>query len=352
MANERNDKDLAELLRAARAIPGPSARQKAVSAMTRATAAGSRRRSRVSWRRAVPAAAFVVVLVASGSWLLSKRHTVALADVARAMANVQSAHWVGWELEPSGARERIEGWADATGRMRMVESGLEEVDDGERLFEIRSQNGSMLVTIRPSRGQTYLRECLWPEAAQAALERRGETLAGWERRRLSDGRSVTIADLTDGGRTTRLMVDEATNLIVQMKAYRGDTLVGKVEQIEYNVDIPDEVFEVAIPEGAIVEEGAPPSSGQDWARQAEFLDRSPDWSCTLKGPYNMDGGSVFHRGLRFVGKGAPGEGVGVWYNRDRNVYYVLGKVRVFGMGLDMVVEDAEFTAPGEPQQLP
>jgi len=39
------------------------------------------------------------------------------------------------------------------------------------------------------------------------------------------------------------------------------------------------------------------------------------------------------------------------YMPDRNAYHVFGKVRVFGMGLDQVVENGEIEAPGPPEKI-
>ncbi|UCC68785.1 MAG: hypothetical protein JSV79_02300, partial [Armatimonadota bacterium] len=153
MTSERHDKELADLLKAARALPGAGARHKAVSAM--ATAAGSRRWSSISWRRPVLAAAFVVVLVASGLWLLPKRHTVALADVARAMASVQSAHFVVW----TGQQPVGEVWVKGPEKCLIrAEGGLDvAADDGQRTISLERRGGPQLLAIvQPARCMTGL----------------------------------------------------------------------------------------------------------------------------------------------------------------------------------------------------
>jgi outer membrane lipoprotein-sorting protein len=57
-------------------------------------------------------------------------------------------------------------------------------------------------------------------------------------------------------------------------------------------------------------------------------------------------GSRYHSKLRF--QVLRDDGVVIVYMPDTNTYRVFGKVRVFGMGLDQVVENGEIEAPGPP----
>ena len=66
-------------------------------------------------RKAILVGALVVMLVTAGYWLVTGRQQdVALAQVAEAMANVKSAHLVGWRFDPEtgGRRETVECWVE------------------------------------------------------------------------------------------------------------------------------------------------------------------------------------------------------------------------------------------------
>jgi hypothetical protein len=366
MATEWQDGELAKVLKAARALPRAGAKQKAMSAMAEAAAApASRHRTIVPRRKVLLAGAFVIALVAAGFCMFPRRHSFALADVAEAMANVRNVHFVGWDpSHPSGGRDRIEGWIEPR-RARAVEGDvIDEFYDEHRMVEIRWESDHAQVTIDPlpleiakllKEEEGFLRALpvVWPQAVQDALEQRGEMVTSWERQRLPDGRSVIVVDLTGGETMTRLTVDEATDLVLQVEQYRGGTLVGAIEEIEYNVDIPEEVFQLSIPEDATVVDNVtspPEESGQEAEAPAQLkaAAEQPE-QLVFSAPKGSRGGastSPFHIHLRF--EVAGDDEVTVTYLPKANAYRVTGKVRVLGMGLNTVVENAEFIAPRPP----
>ncbi len=375
MTDERNDKDLAELLKAARAIPGSSARQKAVSAMVEvAAAAGSRRRSSISWRRAVPAAAFVVVLVASGFWLLPRRHGVALADVARAMANVQSAHLAGWRVAGStGELAAFEVWVKGPSKLRWrVEGGQDIADDGETLVLVSSLGSVGLPRIAEIRrsgelggareGMTYLDLFQGPWVVQAALERGGTRVREWTPVTLTDGRQgvelvLSVPGCPENG-VKVMTVDADTDLLVQWERYNGEgELWEKVERIDYDVDIPDSILAAEIPEDAFVIDQlapTPPELRAERAAMAEQLNFDPGayQVCKFGGPGGT-GGSEYHTDLRF--RCLDRDGIIVYYLPEDNTYYVIGRALAYmedGSDLWQVVEDAEFVPATAPDTSP
>lgn len=319
-------------------------------------------------RRAAMAVVFLGVLAGVALWLLPRRGGFALADVAEAMARVRSAHFVGWDPghPSSGGRDRREGWVERR-RARSVEGDvIDEFFDETRFVEIRRENGAVYATIRPVPAELakllqdemgYLKAFLWPQAAQEALERRGETVTKWERQRLSDGRVVVVVDLTAGDRMTRMTVDEATDLILRIEDYRGDTLVGAIEKIEYNVEIPEEVFQVAIPKGAIVVDTSSlsPASADQRSKYAGWLATAKqiEGAVILSqfGPGSESHGSCgtpFHHDLTFgvIDNG----GMILVYLPDRNAYRVFGRALVHEGNSQRVVDNAEF-APATPPDV-
>jgi hypothetical protein len=343
---------LSEMLRkAAPAAPRVGWEQRAAEAMAQ-TAPRSHTGRRVAWWKLAPVGIVIAMLLPAAIWWLPRRGGFALARVVRATAHVRSAHYVGWELGGSGAREPKEAWIEPK-RVRMTEGEvIDDYLDESRFVEIRTEDGQTRVTIDPlpddvakllGESGGYLQWLLWRQAAQEALDRRGETLADWERQRLPDGRRVVVADFTAGDRITRLTVDERTDLIMWVQSYRAGGLIGEIGPIEYNVDIPEEIFHYSIPEGAIVVDNT--------TEAASLLAKGitpPDEELILTSPRTRRGscGSPFHTRLRFW---PVGEGVtGISYVPSRNSYRVVGKVRITGDGLDVTVENREYVLPFPP----
>jgi len=314
-------------------------------------------------RRAVMAVVFVGVLAGVALWQLAgRRGDAALAAVAQAMSKVKSVHFVGWDPSRGpGDRDRREGWIEPR-RARSVEGDvLDEFLDENRMVEIRSDGGLVQVTINPlpldlanllKEKQGFLRALpfMWPQAAQDELERAGARVTRSERMRLHDGRSALVVDLTAGQRMRRLTVDEATNLVTRMEEYRRGALVGAIEHIEYNVDIPEKVFEISIPKGATVVDNvsSPPEEPRREGEAPRRFKAAEEYPI-LHSPRGGRGGSCgspFHIHLRFEVLGD--DEVTITYIPRTNAYCVVGKVLALGMGLNRVVENAEFVAPRPP----
>jgi hypothetical protein len=201
----------------------------------------------------------------------------------------------------------------------------------------------------------YLAAFLWPQAAQDVLLQGGETVAKWQRQYLPGGRSVVVVDLTAGDQMTRMTVDEATDLVLRIEYYRGDALVGAIEQIEYNVDIPEEVFRAPIPEGAIVvdttaqRQASPEQLARyaDWLAKAKQLQGAVVVSQVDPGSHG-DCGTPFHHDLGF--ETLDNGGMILVYLPQRNSYRVFGRAMMHQgwPGPGRVVENTEVVAPTRP----
>jgi outer membrane lipoprotein-sorting protein len=371
MTNERKDKDVAEVLKAGRTVPGPAAREKAVSAMSVAV---TRHRSPFSWRRAVGAAAFVVALVTSGVWLLPERQSIALADVARAMASVQSAHLVGWRVDGSTGEQRaFEVWVKGPSKLRWwVEGGQDVADDGERLVLVSSPSSAGWPTIAeicPSgelqgigEGMTYLDLFQGPLMVQRALEGGGTRVREWTPVTLADGREgvelvLSVPGCPENG-VQLMTVDVDTELLVQWEFYNSEgDIWEKVERIDYDMALPDSIFAVEIPEDALVIDQLAPTSPELRAEReamAEQLYSDPGahQACQFGGPGGT-GGSGYHTDLRFTC--LDRDGIIVYYLSEDNTYYVIGTALVHmadGSDFWQVVEDAEFVPATAPDTSP
>jgi hypothetical protein len=380
MTNERNDKDLAELLKGARAIPGSRARQKAVSAMAAAAApVSSGRRSSISWRRALPAAAFVVVLVAIGSWLLPQPHSIALADVARAMANVQSAHFVVW----TGQQPVGEVWVKGPDKCLMrAEGRLDAADDGQRTISIERRGGPQLLAIvQPPRsmpglgelseGMTYLDWLSGPGLTHSVLEIGGAKMIWTEEVALPDGRravNVTLAVPTPSGPTPEEMVitvDPDTDLVIAWERFIAWERPGeghgglRVDRIDYDVEVPDSLFSLDIPTDAVVVDLLTPPSdgltakGQALAKEAEAMGADVIFNGGPDHSYGGSCGTSHHTNLRF--QFLDRNATSIYYLPERNTYCVAGRVLVLtsdSSGFSQVVEDDEFVPLALPDSTP
>jgi hypothetical protein len=308
-------------------------------------------RHEIAWRRLLPVGVLIFILFAVAFLGLPRSQNSALAAVAEAMAQVKNAHFVGWDPSGSGGRDHIEGWVDSK-RGRSIEGDvMDEYYDENRLITINSVNGSQRVTISPlppemakllqARGG-YLRTFLWPQAAQDALERRGEIVSTQKTQRLPGGQSVLVFDLIAGNTMTRMTVDEATDLILRIEHYRNGEMVGAIEKIEYNVNIPDSIFTAVIPKAAIVidRSNAPGKHQQPTAKQRSQMARWLAEAKQIPGAcllsqitpgYGGGGcGTPFHKNLRF--EYFENEGLLLVYLPDQNVYRVFGKALVYENG--------------------
>jgi hypothetical protein len=312
-------------------------------------------------RRAVLVATFTVILTVAGYWFLSgKRQDAALAQVATAMADVKSAHLVGWRLDSdTGQRRRIEAWVKAPDRFRLTLEGLADAaDDGQKMVTVTTVFGVASVLISPTgqfpgreRGLTYLDLFTGPEGVQAGLRASGSRLIGWRSGTLPGKGAVEIAEIDTGTGKAELAFDAESKLLVGWEVHDGEgRLIQGLGEVEYNAQVPDTVFTVAFPPGATVTDLRVPERDDLAATRealAERLEaRANTWN-TAKVP-SGDCGSEFHDGLRFrcLSQG----GMSVYYLPDRNTYFVVGKALVYqrGGGYRRIVEDAEMTAPRPP----
>ncbi|MBP6963724.1 MAG: hypothetical protein KBC96_04885 [Armatimonadetes bacterium] len=318
-------------------------------------------------KRALLVAAFAVVLVAVGFWLLpGENGDFALADMAQAMTKVQSVHFTGFSIDGSGRRQPVEGWVKGASKIRIRVNGIRDVaDDGKRLVAIE-RDYLPKVTIRSTgslqglaRGMTYLDLFSGPGALRSAVVANGAEIIG-EKKETAAGREVLVTELQgDAGARMCVFTDLSTNLLVRSETYDpAGTLIECIERVEYDVPVNDSLFVLAIPDDLPVLDMISPSPEEILDdREAEFkrLQADPNASMLFfqdHSPAKRLGscGSSFHPDFQFEMFG-PGL-VSIHYLADKNMYRVLGKVRAHslkdGWRSDMV-EDGYIRLAGEPQ---
>ncbi len=373
MNSEQFDAELERLFEAIGPPLRAGWRERALKAMKAATpsSASASGRTRglviVKQRRALAIGAVVIMLAALTLWMLPRRGMdSALADVARAMANVQSAHFVGSTLDyATGKHLSVEGWVKGE-KFRMLTDGTEDVaDDGNRLVTISTTGGFVSALISPSgkyvglsEGMTYL-DVFRGERAFEEARGGGMAFAGWENLTLPDGRQAKKGILSSHGSKLVLLIDPGTNLLLGLEEHVDGRLVDKIERIEYDIEIPDSVFQISIPKNAVVTDAtAPPSkaSAEEWNKYVSAEIKRLEatrrvylfWSTS---PGSQAAGSTgnggFHPGLWF--HPLDNNGTAILYT-DRNTYVVFGRVLVESKKyrLRRIVENREFRAPGPP----
>lgn len=350
----------------------------AASARARSTSS-SPERPRVmevlKMRKAPLAAGLVVILVAIGFWLLpSRRGDFALADVARAMSKVKSVHFVGWKLDSSGNRKKMEGWIKGSSKVRWRTEGAgyvnDAADDGERVVEIWGSGGFQRATIRPSKGSAeWSRQGLSADLfyGHGLLRDLQDTIRPYtvtsRQTALPDGRRVVVYELNRPSDKTLLLltVDRDTDLIVRAEGFKdlesGREKTLAIERIEYNVEIPDSVFRLAIPRGAQVTDLLSPLP----AAPADVVERREAEKKRLRADPHAhvfldigegrrgSGGTAYHPSFRF--EVTEYDGIMVAYVPDRNIYRVVGRARVYSKdgSYSQIAEDEDIRLPGEPQ---
>lgn len=350
---------LRERVYAAALTAAAAARARALSSPDR-----PRRRRAMMMRRTAMAVVFVALVAGVAVWRLPERRDgVALADVARAMAGVTSAHFVGWQLDPAtGGKHRVEGWVEGASKLRLTQEGasdLDVADNGERTVTLRNYNGVFTAWVEPPRrapgfksGMPYLEMLVGGEGLTSMLEAEAYMVESVTVGSLPDGNSARVITLRhmDGGKAV-LMVDARSDLVARWETYDQESrLIAEAERFEYNLDIPDSTFEITIPQRAPVIDGLTPASpDMAAAHKAEEAKLSAAGWEPLS---NFDGigmcGTPYHQHLRF--QALDRNGFALFYRRDRNVYYVVGRALVFLLGgaFSQVVEEAEVQAPGPP----
>lgn len=322
----------------------------------------SRTQGVFTMKRALIAFGLVVVLAVIGLGILPRQGgSVALADVARAMANVKSAHMVVFDADvKTGERHTIEVWIKSPSKYRMLEEGVGEMaDNGKRSVEIGTRDGVLTATIEQSKGFKGL-EHIMPslsffngeEAVDYLIKENDLAFVGSKPDVLADGRKAKIIELRalEGGKVL-ITVDDATDRLYKVMAYRKNgKLEDGLEQIEYDMEIPDSMFELRIPKNAMVLDTLTPDSPNLKAEHASIgkkLEASgayPMWE-DLNGSCYVH--SKYHSGMRFRTEG----NTYIYYLPKRNTYYVFGKALVTDSkipGFKRVVNEGEFTAPYKP----
>jgi outer membrane lipoprotein-sorting protein len=318
-------------------------------------------------RKAYLAAALAIVMVVGGLWLLPSRHGgFALADMAQAMARVNTVHFTGYALDENGDRRNLEGWVKGSNKIRITVEGKEDIaDDGSRLVTVES--GELpKVTIRNSgnlpglaRGMTYLDLFNRPGALGSAIEANGAEVVS-DKKVSVNGKQYRVTELKgDSGSRMRICTDERTNLLTRSETYtRSGELVELIESVEYSIPVSGSVFQMTIPKDLPVLNMVTDHPSDTFGdRMEEFKRNTYDWNanCLLQSSggdpnSHMFCGSQFHPDVRFEIYGH--KFLAVYYLSDRNVYRIVGKGRAInrkeGWQSDWV-EDGDIRVPGEPQ---
>ena len=162
---------------------------------------------------------------------------------------------------------------------------------------------------------------------------------------------MEVAELDVMLAKAELSFDAETELLAQWEVYDLDgQLLQRLEKIEYDLDIPDSVFALAIPAGAVVTDLSTADLRDLAARRKatmEALDQSGQaWNTGRIRAGEC--GTEFHAGLRF--RVLSPDGIGVYYFPNRNTYFIVGRALVMQRegGFRRVVEDAEVAAPRPP----
>ena len=233
-------------------------------------------------------AALVVLLTTCGYWWLSgRKQDVGFAQVESAMAQVKSAHFVGWRLDPeTGERVgMIECWVEGAHKFRLDNGGQQIADDGTKLISIVTGNGAMSAVVQASGtlvgqpGITYLDLFTDPNGFRALMEEKGARFIGWESRTLPDGTKVAVAQIEVFTDKDELSFDVESKLLKQWEVFDlSGRRVQTLEKVEYGTEIPDSVFTLTPPAGAVVTDLEVPTSKDVMAkRQAmiSILDQNP-----------------------------------------------------------------------------
>jgi outer membrane lipoprotein-sorting protein len=180
------------------------------------------------------------------------------ADIFYAMAAVKSVHFTGWYIHPdSGERRYIEGWIKDRSKFRLREKdGPDTYWDGSRFVELHRENGFEHATIRPvmaaswcRQGQSYLKAFTRSSVLFTSLENGYTSLAECKPAKETYGSSAVVVRMDDYSYPIDVTIDTDSWLPLKWEEYDPDgRLVGVVGRFEYDMDIPDSVFRVKIPE--------------------------------------------------------------------------------------------------------
>lgn len=308
-------------------------------------------------KRTLLVTVFAVLMVAVGFWLLpGQKGDTALADVAHAMAKLESAHFVGWYTDhATGQRRRYEGWIKGSSRIRVIEEGrLDELIQDGRSTRLVLDGPEREAIIQPAEDvEPDISLSLFQgfDAVQALIERERVEVASTGNTALPDGREARVTELRSrSGARGLLYTDPTTDLVIRWEAITSDgRLDCAIERFEYNTDIPDSVFRLAIPKGVpVVDLITPPTPEKLEWRQAQKQRLLQEHARIVLSIPRGEGGSDFHPGYWF--KCISSGGLLIFYVPDENAYWVLGTARITGPnGFSRIAEDRAIKLPGEPR---
>jgi outer membrane lipoprotein-sorting protein len=358
MTNKWNDKELSALLAASQPPLKPSLTDKALAEMTEAVRT-RRTSSALTEKKKILAAAAVLALVAGLMfWLLPRRGLdSALANMARAMAQVQSAHCIGVSLDyDTGKYLPIECWVKGPTKMRLLTKGKEdEIHNGQTKTVINLQSTPTIVHISSEYGPdpamgvgaTYLNLFLG-DIAKERTEGSGGQISS-EKVTLPDGRPGFVVKSIKGEWRDIYTIAADTDLLVSWERYLKEKLTDRIERVEYNTRIPDSLFAAEIPKGAIIVNwpASPSSKPPKLPRTATTqFGTTEDIDMFQGSGRGSSFSSIFHTKLHF--ESTTDTPLSIVYRPTKNAYRVQGEVRVQGLGLDRIVKNSEFTAPEPP----
>lgn len=343
------DRIVADAVAHARPLPSPSRmpRIQGVSTM----------------RKAVFAAVMVVAIGMIGLGVIPRgRGNTALADVIRAMSRVKTVHFVGWTMDASGNRSKVEGWVEGSSRYRMrTETGgraYETADDGRVHVEVGAYDGSPQATIsrsadaRRHQPRLYVDMFNGKERLASILDQSRPTVKSHQTS-LPNGRKAVVYELEWPRQKTTLQVDPETDLIIGLENRKLDGEISeKIERIDYDMEIPDSAFVPETPRGARVIDmitPEPPQVTEGRRIAVERLLADPSADVGIQGiPGGGSAGASYHSGFLFENVGSGELTIG--YLTNRNVYRVIGKARVFREdgSYSRFVEDQDVRLPGKP----
>lgn len=318
-------------------------------------------------RRVCVAAAFAVLMIAFGLWVLPRqKENTALADMAIAMAQVSTVHFTGFAVDSNGERRGLEGWVKGTNRLRIRVDGKEDIaDDGGRLIAVELDRLPK-VTIRVSgawpglaEGMTYLDLFSAPGSLRSAMAGNGAKVVSTDKVILDGGREGVATELkgSDGARM-RIFTDARTNLVARSETYSpSGELIESILQVEYDVPVADSVFKMSIPNNLPVVDLIGPRVGVvsgNYDADVASLNTDPNARIVLTDDSGNNPGSscgtYCHPDFRF--EVLSRDPVAIYYLADRNVYRILGKARAYNERehwYSEPVENGDIRLPGEPQ---
>jgi len=314
----------------------------------------ARAREALRMKRALLAAGFALILVLTGISLFPRlQPSYALAQVARAMAQVRSVHFVGWYTDhDSGQRRKLEGWATGSSKLRFsLEGDMEEYLDGDRLVRVHlsgPEPEAVIQSAKEAEPEFTLNLFQGPTALQALIKRARAEVVSSGARTLPGGRKAIVYEVRARGIRWLICADPQTRLLMRFEECSGGKPRTVIERFDYDLDIPDSVFEPAIPKGMpVVDLLTPPSPEKKEWRFKQHQKLYQQGAEVVVSIHSGKDESPFHPGYAF--KCLSSGGLLVYYVADEDVYWVLGTARVSGPnGFSRIVEDGTIKLPGQP----